>query len=165
MNKIGIIITARMTSKRFPNKVFAGFRRNRCVLDHVVSNASSLNYPIVMAIPKQLTNDDLDKYCIINDIFCWRGLEEDVLARVLEAAKKYKFDTIILLGADSPDTRPEDIVDNLEKFEEEGGKRMIWGMNSFIFSTKMLEEVEKNSVHAVDREHCGFHYMTKTIDI
>jgi len=162
-DKIGIIITARMTSKRFPNKVLARFR-GQTVLDHVVDNAMALNYLIIMAIPERSDNDVLEDYCLENDIKYYRGYENQVLVRVLGAAKKFGIDIIIKLGADSPDTRPEDIVDNLEKFLDEGQKRMIWGQNSFIFRTDMLEHIEKNSVHAEDREHCGFHWMTNTID-
>ena len=163
MDKIGIIITARMTSTRFPNKVFARFRGKR-VIDWVVDNACKLDYRIVFAIPEKSDNDELQNYCNRIGVDVYRGVENQVILRVLKCAKKFKFDIIILLGADSPDTRPEDVNENLDKFLGEGQKRMIWGQNSFVFTTKMLEEVEQNSIHAVDREHCGFHWMTRTID-
>ena len=163
MDKIGIIITARMTGKRFPNKVFAKFRGKR-VIDHVVSNAKKLGYPIVMAIPEKSDNDALEMWCVDNDVKCFRGVENQVIVRVLECAKKYKFDIIILLGADSPDTRQEDTNDNLDKFLGEGQKRMIWGQNSFVFRTDQLKHIEENSIRAVNREHCGFQWMTNTID-
>ena len=163
MDSIGIIITARMTSTRFPNKVFAKFRKLR-LIDYVILNAKKLGYPIVMAIPEKSDNDELEWYCKVNKINCFRGYENQVIVRVLEAAKKFKFDIIIKLGADSPDTREEDVNENIDKFLKEGQKRMIWGMNSFVFRTDMLEKVEKNSVHAIDREECGFHWMTNTVD-
>jgi len=162
-DKIGIIITARMTSSRFNNKCFAQFRGMR-VIDHVLDNAMKLGYPVIMAIPEKADNDELENFCIRRGISYYRGYEYDLLARVLNAARKYDIDIIIKLGADSPDTRPDDIVENLTKFTCEGKKRMIWGQNSFIFTTDMLEEVEHNSTHAFDRESVGFHYMTKTID-
>ena len=62
MDKIGVIITARMTSTRFPNKVFAKFRGKR-VIDYVVENAKKLGYPIVIAIPEKSDNDELEHYC------------------------------------------------------------------------------------------------------
>lgn len=163
MDRIGIIITARMTGVRFPNKVFAKFRGKR-VIDHVVENAEKLGYPIVLAIPEKSDNDELEVYCKMNKIDFFRGYENQVIVRVLEAAKKFKFDIIIKLGADSPDTLEEDVNENIDKFLKEGQKRMIWGMNSFVFRTDMLEKVEKNSIHAVDREECGFHWMTNTVD-
>jgi len=163
MDKIGIIITARMTSTRFPNKIFAKFRGKR-VLDHVVDNAKKLSYPIVLAIPEKSDNDELEHYCYLNKIDFYRGVENQVIVRVLNCAKLHKFDIIIKLGADSPDTLEEDVNENLDKFLKEGQKRMIWGQNSFIFRTDMLEYVEKNSIHTSDREHCGFHWMTNTID-
>lgn len=163
MDKIGIIITARMTSKRFNNKVFAQFRGKR-ILDHVIDNVKDMGYPVILAIPEKSDNDELEVYCKLNKIKYYRGYEYDLLARVLNTARKYDIDIIIKLGADSPDTRREDIIENLTKFTCEGKKRMIWGQNSFVFTTDMLEEVEHNSTHAVDREETGFHYMTKTID-
>jgi len=152
-----------MTSTRFPNKIFAKFRGKR-IIDHVIHNARKLGYQIVLAIPEKSDNDELEHYCYINAIDCYRDVENQVILRVLNAAKKYKFDIIIRLGADSPDTRDEDVNENLDKFLKEGQQRMIWGMNSFIFRTDMLEHVEQNSIHAVDREHCGFHWMTNTVD-
>lgn len=163
MDRIGIIITVRMGSTRFPNKCFSKFRGKR-VIEHVVDNAKKLDYPVVMAIPEKSDNDELENWCISSGCGYYRGIENQVIVRVLKAAKKNKFDIIILLGADSPDTRPEDVNDNLDKFLGEGQKRMIWGQNSFIFRTDQLEYVEKNSIHAADREHCGFHWMTNTID-
>ena len=162
-DKIGIIITARMTGNRFPNKVLAKFR-GKPIIEHVLINAEKLGYPVVIAIPEKSDNDALETWCKDEGVLYYRGVEHQVILRVLECAKKHKFDIIIKLGADSPDTRPEDIRENLDKFLKEGKKRMIWGQNSFIFTTDMLEEVEKNSIHAVNREHCGFQWMTNTID-
>ena len=163
MDKIGIIITARMTSERLRNKIFAQFRGKR-IIDHVIDNAKKLGYPVILSIPEKSDNDELEIYCKINHITYYRGFEYDVLSRVLNTARKYNIDIIIKLGADSPLTEPDDIMDNIVKFLDENKRRMIWGMNSFIFTTDMLEEVEKNSTHADDREHTGFHYMTNTID-
>ena len=163
MDKIGIIITARMTSVRFPNKVFAMFRGKR-VIDHVIDNAKKTGYKVVVAIPEKSDNDELFNYCLEKGVVVYRGVENQVLLRVLNCAKLMDMDIIIKLGADSPDTEPEDIEENLDKFLNENKRRMIWGQNSFVFTTDMLEEVEKNSIHAVNREHCGFQYMSNTID-
>ena len=115
LDKIGIIITARMTSTRFPNKCFAKFRGKR-VIDHVVSNAKKLGYPIVMAIPEKSDNDELMYYCSKNNIKSYRGYENQLMVRVLGAAKFFGFDIIVLLGADSPDTRLDDVDWNIDKF-------------------------------------------------
>ena len=163
MDKIGIIITARMTSKRFNNKVFAQFRGKR-ILDHVIDNVKDMGYPVILAIPEKSDNDELEVYCKLNKIKYYRGYEYDLLARVLNTARKFDIDIIIKLGADSPDTRPIDIAYNLDRFLAEDQQRMIWGMNSFIFTTDMLEELEHNSTHAVTRDMTGYHYTTTTFD-
>jgi len=163
MDKIGIIITARMTSKRLHNKVLAKFRGMR-LIDHVIKNALDVGFPIILAIPEKSDNDELERYAIDNNIQCYRGYENDVMTRVLRAARENDIDIIIKLGADSPDTEVEDIIHNLDQFLDENKRRMIWGNNSFVFTTDMLEHVEKNSIRSVNREHCGFQYMTNTID-
>ena len=162
-DKIGVIITARMTSTRFSNKIFAQFRGKR-VLDHVIQNVKDMGYPVIMAIPEKSDNDELEVYCKLNHITYYRGFEYDVLSRVLNAARENNIDIIIKLGADSPLNEPDDIMDNIVKFLDENKRRMIWGMNSFVFTTDMLEEVEKNSIRSINREHCGFQYMTNTVD-
>jgi len=161
--RTGIIIQARTASKRFENKIFA-WLNEKFVIDYVIDEMLKINVPLVVAIPNTHSNDCLDNYLQKRKITVFRGFEHDVLNRIYQCAKWHDFDIIIRVGGDSPRIKAKDVFDNLSKFIFEKKKRMIWGMGSFIFTFKMITDVNYNSVHAIDREHCGFHYMSKTID-
>lgn len=161
--KTGIIIQARTGSKRFPNKVFAYFN-GKFVIDHVIDEMKKISLPLVVAIPNTPSNDGLDNHLQKRNITVFRHFENDVLNRIYKCAVWHEFDIIIRVCADSPKIRAKDIFDNLAKFIQEKQARMIWGQNSWIFNFKMLMEVNFSSPHAEDREHCGFHYMSKTVD-
>lgn len=163
--KIGILIQARTTSTRFPNKVLAHFN-GKPIIQRIIEELRVLELPIVVSMPLAHTNDALYDFIVMRQL---AGVhrskwENNVLCRFIEAAKIYEFDIIIRICADCPLIKSFDVTQMLSKFMKEGGKRMIWGMGCWIFTKEMLEEVENNSIHADDREHCGFHYMSKSVD-
>jgi len=152
MDKIGIIIQARATSTRFPNKVFANLN-GKPVIQHVIDNIDQLKLPTVVAIPNTPSNDILYGYINEQRIEVFRGKENDVLDRYYQCATKYKFDIIVRVCADTPLIRPKDISDNLMKFIIEQKKRMIYGNGSWVFTYDMLKEAHETQVHAESREH------------
>jgi len=161
--KTGIIIQARTGSQRFPNKIFA-YLNGKFVIDHVIDEMKKINVPLVVAIPNTKPNDCLDNHLQKRNITVFRSYENDVLSRVYWAAVWHEFDIIIRVCGDSPKMKAKDVFENLSKFVREKQRRMIWGQSSWIFNLEMIREVEMNSPEPNDREHCGFHYMSKTID-
>ena len=164
--KVGIIIQARTGSTRFPNKVLAEFK-GKPIIDHILENLAPLNYPMVVAIPDYSTNDPLYRHANRNKVnaHVYRSkLENDVLGRFKEVAESYHFDIIIRICADCPLIDADDVRYMLRKFFEEGASRMVWGLGCWIFTKEQLFDAANNSVHAADREHCGFHHMSKSVD-
>lgn len=162
--KVGVIIQARATSQRFPNKVMAKFEDGTSVLQCVINKVRRLGLPVIVAIPNTPGNDVLAEYLEKFDVKIYRGKENDVLDRFIQAADNFGLELIIRVCADSPLINENDIVNNLNQFTAEQGCRMIWGMGSWVFTLEMLQEVAHESAHAEDWEHCGFHYLSRTID-
>lgn len=164
--KIGIIVQARTTSSRFPNKVLAEYK-GIPIISHVIRALIPLNLHIMVAIPDSHSNDPLANY-LKEKVMCvevYRSKwEHDVLSRFKDANQKNNFDVIIRICADCPLIKAEDVSFMLDKFMAEGRTRMVWGLGCWIFTKEMLLDVERNSIHADDREHCGFHYMSKSVD-
>jgi len=159
----GIIIQARLTSDRYRGKVYK-FLKGKRVLEHVIDNLKPLNTPLILSIPIGKGNDELEYFAMVRGITCVRGDEDNVLQRIYDTAITHHVDTIIRICADSPFIRADDVKELYEKFIMERRKRMIWGMGCYIFTTKMLKEILDNPHPHKDKEHCGFHHMTKTID-
>src|SRR5689334_2890846 len=99
--KIGIIIQARATSKRFPNKVME-MLYGKPVLQHVIERAKQIrgeknNNPdhIIVAVPDMDESEpllELISQCGVEN-FC--GSENNVLERYYQAAKFFKLDFIV----------------------------------------------------------------------
>lgn len=106
--KVAAIIEARMGSTRVPWKTLMDIA-GATLLERVVERiglARTVNR-IIVATSTNKGDDDIDKFCKHRNIPCFRGSEDDVLARVYEAAKSYKADIIVQSGADCPFYDPE----------------------------------------------------------
>lgn len=108
--RIGIVIQARMTSKRFPGKVLA-MLDGKPVIQHVVERCRAIRGPVkvtrpikvVVAVPDTDESEPLLNF-VCNDLgvdnFC--GSEDNVLERYMGAANFFKFDVILRITADCP---------------------------------------------------------------
>ena len=160
--KTGIIIEARLTSKRFPNKVLANFD-GKPILQRIIDELTPLNLPIVVAIPNAISNDSLADWLDERKIKLFRGLENDVLNRFYECAKWCEFDTIIRVCADSPLINRWDLRHLLALHCQDYQKRMFWGMGFWIFSFDGLQFANFRINDAESREHV-VRSMSRAVD-
>lgn len=101
---ISIIIQARLGSKRLPNKMILPFFNNKSVFE-ILLEKLLLNFPcvpIILATSRQSENDLLVNIAKEKGINIFRGSENDVLDRFIEASKLYNVDGIIRICADNP---------------------------------------------------------------
>ena len=114
---ITAIIQARMGSSRLPKKVLMKMG-NHIMLKYMIDRVtkSKLIEKIVVATSVNELDDEIEKFCISNNINCFRGSENDVLDRYYMAAKKYKSTTIVRLTADCPLIDPEIIDKTIKLF-------------------------------------------------
>jgi len=146
--KCGIIVQARLTGSRFPNKVLSNLNGKPVIL-WVLERIKLCNLPIVVAIPASKTNDYLEIFLKEKGYEVFRAHENDVLARFYLCAKKYKFDIIVRINADNPLIDPLDILECLEEFMME--KKFVYKNHVWVFNYKMLKWAWKNCPEAATR--------------
>jgi len=101
--KVVAIIQARMGSTRLPGKVLmqlAGVP----VIQMVYNRASQIPLlnNVILATTTSKLDDKLAEYCLKEKIPVFRGSEEDVLDRYIQAGIQYEADIVIRLTADCP---------------------------------------------------------------
>lgn len=117
---------------------------------------------IVVATTINSADDILVKWLYENNYLYFRGSENDVLDRFLQAAKKYEADIIIRVTADDPLKDPEIIqkainifknIPNIDYVSNTIEPTYPEGLDIEIFNVKALIRAEKESVLNSDREH------------
>ena len=107
--QIGVIIQARMTSKRFPGKSLA-MLNGKPVIQHVIERAKLIRGPIkvkkpikvIVAVPDTDESEPLLKLIDELGVYNYCGPEENVLKRYYEAATFFKLDVIMRITGDCP---------------------------------------------------------------
>jgi spore coat polysaccharide biosynthesis protein SpsF len=117
VKKIGAIIQARTGSSRLPNKIFADIVEMP-LLWHVYKRLtySKLINQIIIATSDKREDDKIESFAIENNIYLYRGSENDVLSRFYYAAKIFNLDIIIRITADDPFKDPVMIDYALNRF-------------------------------------------------
>ena len=89
--KIISTIEARLTSSRLPGKVLLR-AAEKPMLEHLVNRLRAVPslQGIVLATTTNKTDDKLEEFSIKKGISCYRGSENDVMSRVIEAAESKK---------------------------------------------------------------------------
>lgn len=164
--KIVSTIEARMASTRLPSKTMKGIL-GRPMLELLIERlerAKTLDQIIIA------TTKEKEDNCIINvakriGIAFFRGSSEDVLDRVLEAAKTFQGDLIVEMTSDCPLLDPE-LIDRMVRFFLENDFDYVGntmketfpqGSTIRIFTTKTLEEISRLTDDPFDRENVSLY--------
>ncbi|MEK7658938.1 MAG: glycosyltransferase family protein [Patescibacteria group bacterium] len=159
---IGIIIQARMESKRLPGKMNKKIL-GKHLLEMVILRAkkAKLVKKIVVAIPDTKKSSLLLSVIKNNKVNFYQGSLDNVLLRFLEAAEKFKIDPVIRITGDCPLIDPYLIDESIKKylkFEKkpdyffvEGYPRGLGDIE--IISKKSLEKSAKLAKNPKDKEH------------
>jgi spore coat polysaccharide biosynthesis protein SpsF (cytidylyltransferase family) len=161
--KIGVIVQARMTSKRFPRKSTAKLL-GIPVIAHVFDKVKSIDNVsnVIVAVPDTPESEPIlqiaDGMGIAN--FC--GSENDVLTRYYEAAKFFNLDVIMRITGDCPllDVNVCNKVLGLFLWRSPDYCSNIYpvrtypkGLDCEVFSFDALEAANIICTEASDREH------------
>ena len=160
--KIIITIEARMGSTRLPGKSMKPIME-KPMLELMIERVkhAKLVDEIVVATTDHPRDDIIENLAKRLNVGCFRGSEDDVLERVLEAAKAFNADYIVELWGDCPLMDP-DVIDDLIKYYLNNDfdcvgttldKTFPWGIAALMFPTKILDEVAKITNDPVDREN------------
>jgi spore coat polysaccharide biosynthesis protein SpsF len=116
---------------------------------------------IVVATTTNPSDDIVEQLTNHLGVGCFRGSEEDVLNRVLSAAKKFHCDVIVEITGDCPLIDPQ-IVEKilkyylLHKYDYVSNVLKATypnGMDTQVFSTEVLEKVSILTEDPIDHEH------------
>lgn len=100
VDKTGVIILARMESKRLPNKVVQKICGTETI-KILIENVKHAKLPIVLAIPKTKINDKLADIADREEIPVYRGQDDSPTHRMAEVCRLYDFENIIRITADN----------------------------------------------------------------
>jgi spore coat polysaccharide biosynthesis protein SpsF len=170
MTKTIATIQCRMTSTRLPGKILLP-ACGKPLLAHMIERLNRVPGidQIVIATTTNAQDDCLEEFAHKNGLGCHRGSEQDVLKRIVEAAQKYQGDTLVHLTSDCPLIDPIAVQQVIDKYQE--GK---WdfvsnclertyprGMDTQVFSRKILEKVDAIATEAAHREHVTLYIVEK----
>lgn len=166
---IGAIIQARQGSSRLPNKAtvdICGKPALQRVIERVKSS-KKLDYVIVATTTNE-RDDVIEEMCMEEGCNCFRGSEEDVLDRVLNAAREFDIDVIIEITADCPlidYNHINTLVDmhlnsDCDMTTNILTRQFPRGFDVRVFNREALERVNNDCDNDVDRGHVStFMYL------
>ena len=163
------LVQARMGSTRLPGKVLMpilGIPMLGIMVDRV-ARAKLVDQTVVVTTTNS-SDDQIVSFCKLNNIKCYRGSEQDVLARYFNAAVSYKASHIVRLTADCPLIDPKIIDLVIQKYLSEEVDYVANtapppgsfpdGMDVEVFSFSALENAHKMANLPSEREHVTFHF-------
>jgi spore coat polysaccharide biosynthesis protein SpsF len=164
--KAVVTIEARMTSSRLPGKVMADVG-GRPLLELMIGRLqrAQLIDAICVATTINDADDDIEALATRLGVGCHRGSEDDVLARVLDAALASEADLIVETTGDCPMIDPSIVdacilaflaepVDYCANNLERSFPR---GLDTQVFPTGVLADVAKRTSDPADREHVSLY--------
>ena len=164
--KIVAIVEARMASTRLPGKVLLEVL-DVPMLGRLIHRLKqvSLIQEIVIATTTNREDDDICTLASDFGVQFYRGSENDVMSRVLEAALKANADVIVEITGDCPIIDIEIITDVIRQFLEgsydyvsnSNIRSFPDGMDVQVFSIKTLIDSFNSTAMALHREHVTLH--------
>jgi spore coat polysaccharide biosynthesis protein SpsF len=164
--KIVSTIEARMTSSRLPGKVLKPIL-GKPTLELLIERLRRAKHvqEIVVATTINSTDDPVEALTRRLGVHCFRGSEEDVLDRVLKAAKSVQADIIVEITGDCPLVEPQvvdQVVDaylahKVDYVSNHLKHTFPLGLITQVFSVKILQEVADTTQDPADREHVSLH--------
>jgi len=158
----GVVIQARMSATRLPNKVLLSlpFGSDSNVLEQIVKRAQKVENmnEIIIATTENTRDDVLQSVSDRLKVRCFRGDEDNVLSRFFFAAQKNKLDIIVRLTADNPclDYKLIEAVLKVhikEKNDYTFTENYPLGMNVEVISFSALKESFKKADDDYEKEH------------
>lgn len=175
---IAATIEARMTSSRLPGKVLKECG-GKSMLAHMVGRVRQAQVldDIIIATTVNATDDPIIAEARRLGVKYYRGSEDNVMLRVLEAAEMHNVDVIVELTGDCPLMDPAlideavveyqasgvDYLSNLSEEDYAQGRSHPLGYGVQVFRTAALKEAYHQTSDPLDLEHVSrYLYRTPT---
>lgn len=163
--RCGIMLFARMGSQRLPGKMLSQFL-DRTLFEWMVARARALPWPLVVATSGNHMDDALAAQCVRLGIECFRGPEQDVLARAIACARALEWTGFARLCGDRPLFDTAELQSGLERLRRDSscGRKVdiysnaiegapVPGMTTEIVRTEALVRIAQDEPTAHEREH------------
>lgn len=161
---IGVIIQARTTSTRLPEKVLLPLpKADKSVLECVIDRASNSKFltHTIVATTTDKSDDLIANLCESISVPCYRGQLEDVLSRYYFTAKEYNLDIIVRITSDCPLIDGAVIDSIIDQHIKEGNdytsnvlqRTYPHGMDTEVMNFSALEKAYINATESFEREH------------
>jgi len=165
--RIVCFVEARFRSTRLPGKVLKPILKKPMLelMIERLKRARTID-DIVIATTDQTSDDGIAELAKRLEIGVFRGSEEDVLARVLGAARAYNADVIVETTGDCPLHDPA-IIDKVVADFRLGGADFVSNVLKYttprgtdvrVFTTDALDEINHSSSDPADHEHVSLHF-------
>ena len=162
--KTVIIVQARMTSTRLPGKVLKKIL-GKPLLEYQVERLWRVKHAgeIIIATTTNDTDRPIVDLCNRLSVPCFRGPEQDVLARYYGAAREHRAEAVVRITSDCPLIDPQ-VVDKVIQFYFDHRLEYDYvsntlertyprGMDTEVFPVKVLNEAFAEATAQPDREH------------
>ena len=166
-NKFGIILEARMGSKRLPGKTLRDLE-GKPMLERILDRLALSRFvdTVVVATTTKKADDELVSFLKKKGISSYRGSEDDVLERVCEAAEYFSIENIIELHGDNPFLDPYLIDRCIQEYKEYSIDYLSntletsypQGLRVQIFSYLNLLKIKNTILDPAVREHVSLYF-------
>lgn len=169
---VAATIQARMGATRLPGKVLKQILGKPMLQYQVERIKQSLVIDdIIIATSASLSDDPIVEFAELNGIKCYRGSENDVLARVIDTLKHFSVDVHVEFMGDNPIPDPY-LVDSIIGFYLKNKDKYDYVTNSlkttfppgfevYVYPSNILYEAEKLVQDKTLREHVGIHIYNR----
>ncbi|NHN33883.1 cytidylyltransferase domain-containing protein [Paenibacillus agricola] len=167
MGKINAVVATRMTSSRLPGKVLMELCGQPSLVRLIERlRKSKYIHEIIIATTINPEDDVVVQTASEQKVHCYRGSEEDVLQRTVEAAKAFDSEWIVQVTSDCPLIDAEAIDAVIQRMLEQPyldyvGNHLVrtypLGYSVEIFRASVLEHVEQITKDPADREHVSLY--------
>lgn len=169
--KVVAIITARLNSSRLKYKHLLKIN-NKYMISYLVERLKSITFfdEVIIATTNNSIDDKFENITKKHKIKIFRGSEENVKLRVLQASKKFSADIICNVTGDCPIIDPILIDQMLNIFDKNKNLDMVYygcfknyglpnGMDSCVFTYNALKKSYKMTKKKDEFEHITLHML------
>lgn len=169
--KIGFIIFARMSSKRYPGKVLEKIYNNQNILEIIINNLKKkkLHSRIIVATSKKKIDRKIVNFCKSKNINYFLGNHKNVFLRAKQCVKKYNLDYFVRICADRPFfdislmkkmvklifLKKVDIVTNVNP------RTFPKGLTCEVAKTSIFKKIKEKELSQIEKEHIFNYFYNK----
>ena len=173
MQKLGLLIIARSSSKRFKNKIESKIE-NHSLLEILILRLLKSGFKkkkiVLCTSIKDKRNNFFKKIVKKYGIKVFYGSDQNIFSRIIECSKKYNFDHIVRLTGDNPFIYTKGLINLIKKYSKKNFDYGFMtnvpdGLKSEIFNLASLKFCKKNAIDQNSSEYLTYFFLRKIFKI